>query len=322
MPSSAQLFRLQAGLTIEALATAAEVVMQAWRTTGDADPIRVRAPGASWQTDGPIAEPPAGRGLELEVGDERGIGVLVRKSERTSLVLSLHLSEVAPEQRGTQLARLVQMARELTMRGAVEHATVGRQAGGESLPQVPLAGTSAHVVVASEAAMAEGYDDPERFRAAWDLAERIERHWFLARALDAPDNPAFLARVMAPHLDMVAAAKAGQVAFFPPLFEEGEEEVWTSGLPTVHPVGYDTSTQVAELAAHPADGPLLRPADLQLLWEIVSRGTIEAGPVQQVRVVFAHEGQARGAIALLRHVGARAAYEDAHGETHVLPDRP
>lgn len=314
-------FHVVATLRASDLAVAIRRVLDASR----ADPAVPAL--ADWRDDDDGAHdaaeaPPGDRtGVGLTFASDAAFGTLDRSDDGAfRLVLQQPVEGLGEDAQRAALLGWAEALRSLLRAGALVGARLTRQAGGRCLPDVPLAGSAAHLVVCSVPEIERAFVDPEAFERAWDRVETHDGIRLCLRGLDAITNPAFLAHILPGQMALARAARPGLTRFYQPHFEPGERELLESGEPTLSGVGYDAGRQIYEFAGHIPGRVELRSIDLSLVWAIASSGEVPGGgPVREVRAVFMDEAQASRAAKLLQEAGAVVYWEDDRGELQRVP---
>lgn len=195
------------------------------------------------------------------------------------------------------------------------------------LPSLPLVRSYFHAVVATDARVAEDYDDVAAFWACWDAVEQIGEHRLATIAVDAVEPTDYLDRVQNRHRAMARLVKPTRAATEPiatvtkwvdpkraqyGYVEEMRDEervIYLRGEGCLRPVAYIESDARAEFSCVLEEGQHIPGWEIDGLWRwLYEQSMPDGSPLREARITFAYESQARAEKRPLLDVGARVFY--------------
>jgi hypothetical protein len=166
------------------------------------------------------------------------------------------------------------------------------------LPHPPLAESPTHLIVVTESAVAEHYDDPSAFwNSGWTLVGDCNAQRVLTRNLDRVSGPDYLKRISDHQWAMARAAKAGETSYESFALEPYEEEVFRSGPARLEFTGYADEERRLDYAGFLAEGQHVQGWEIFALREILQSGQSPNGeaPVDAWRNVKSDRCSTSGA---------------------------
>jgi hypothetical protein len=215
------------------------------------------------------------------------------------------------------LRAMAALAADLAGRGGLLHGVIRRTVGGHCMPYLPLVEDATHLVACAREDVSRAYRDIRAFTEAWEEVEPAGPLHIHTRAMDATENPDFLARVLRGQMAMARAADPSRITFYAPRFADGEFDVLNAGDRTLIGTGYSPGQRVYVFSGHTPPGTELRCIDILNAWRLIDSGELDDGrPVQEVQAVFMDQEQAGRAAPLLRAAGVIVMWEDAAAVMH------
>jgi hypothetical protein len=238
-------------------------------------------------------------------------------------------SEAKP--RAAWVQTMVKVGRRTLELPAFELAAVKRTPGGFTrfVPEPPVSRTN-HFVIATEAEVADAYDDPALFWRTWQTIDRHGEHRLCTRGLDDLDEESWLGRTFESTMALVRAAKPGLTTYYAAKPYWGEElAAWwefgdfndeKAGYPALAPLGYDPETGAFELVGFITTTPLAeggpepRHVLVREIYELRAlarrKQDREGRPIDAVNVIWPERWMAMSERRPLLDVGAHVFYLD------------
>ena len=184
------------------------------------------------------------------------------------------------------------------------------------LPEVPIVKTRTNIVITTDEAIAETYEDLQAFlKAEWSHIDRIGKRTMLQRAINAVDSVDFLKQVIPSQWTLARATKPGFVNFSVPQPTSEERPVYRSGMSTLDLVGYIADEQAVEFSCAISGDRHVNGWEIFDIWNLLDIGELPDGrKVSAVRVVFIEQKAAEREKRPLLDAGAKVLYYDEVGE--------
>ena len=186
--------------------------------------------------------------------------------------------------------------------------------GASCLPVVPIARDRSQIVVTSEEAVANTYDEPNVFWSAWDEVEPFGDLRLATRALDITTGVELLERVLDDQWAMARAAKPGLTEYALPEPLPEERDIYRAGERRMQMVGYDKVDKLIELTCVLEPDEHINGWEIFDLWHPLVTGELGKRKVEQARVVFLDRDSAEREKRPLLDIGARVFFQGDDGE--------
>ncbi|HBE61113.1 MAG TPA: hypothetical protein DDW56_27390 [Cyanobacteria bacterium UBA11366] len=158
----------------------------------------------------------------------------------------------------------------------------------ESIPSVPIANRSRHLILTTKNQVEESYDSPDAFwNGGWSSIEEFGDKYLLTRCLKATEKISFLTQVLPHQWNMARGAKERLTGYRLPKLEPEEIEIFYADKPYLQVVGRDETEKYMKYACNLPPREHIAPWEIYKLRELVRNGKWEDGRrITGIHVVF------------------------------------
>lgn len=192
-----------------------------------------------------------------------------------------------------------------------------RKGSGERFfPILPLVGDRTHLMLATEKAIAQLFDQPEKFWSyPWDSIDKYGSKILLARAMKAVSNVEFSTEIFDQQWELARLAKPNRVKYYAAGPREEEMAIYKSGASRLEAVGYLEEEKTYEYSCLINEGEHIPAWEIFIIEDLVQEGKLADGSIiETVRIVFWEAEMANREKRPLLDVGAKVFYQGEEGD--------
>ncbi len=192
-----------------------------------------------------------------------------------------------------------------------------RKGNGEKFfPILPLVGDRTHLMLATEKAIIQLFDQPEKFwDYPWDSVDTYGEKILVSRAMKAASNVEFATAIFDQQWELARLAKPNLVKYYKAGPREEEMAVYKSGASRLENVGYVEEEKTYEFSCLLNEDEHIPGWEIFIIEDLVAEGKLADGRIVEiVRVVFWEDEMAHREKRPLLDVGAKVYYQGEEGD--------